>query len=39
VAQELGETSLMFPVHPTLSSQDMADMVAAIVSVVQSVQT
>ena len=38
VARELGDTSLMFPVHPTLSAQDMAQMGAAIVSAVQSAQ-
>ena len=30
VARELGETSLMFLVHPTLSEQDMSDTVAAL---------
>ena len=30
VAQELGETALMFPVHPTLSGQDMEDTVVAV---------
>ncbi len=30
VAQELGETSLMFQVHPTLSPEDMHDTVAAV---------
>jgi hypothetical protein len=30
VAKELGETSLMFPVHPTLSVEEMAEMVAAV---------
>ncbi len=30
VARELGETSLMFLVHPTLSDQDCADTVAAV---------
>jgi len=30
VAKELGETSLMFPVHPTLSIEEMAEMVTAI---------
>jgi len=29
VAKELGETALMFPVHPTLSELDMEDMAAA----------
>ena len=29
VAKELGETSLMFVVHPTLSEQDMLDMCCA----------
>jgi len=30
VARELGETSLMFMVHPTLSVADMQDVVAAV---------
>ena len=30
VAKELGETSLMFLIHPTLSEQDMLDTVAAV---------
>ncbi|HCG98528.1 MAG TPA: aminotransferase, partial [Actinobacteria bacterium] len=30
VAKELGETSLMFLVHPTLSEEDMADTCAAV---------
>src|SRR5208282_5318967 len=30
VARELGETSLMFLVHPTLSDEDMQDTVAAV---------
>jgi hypothetical protein len=30
VAQELGETSLMFVVHPTLSEQDMLDICCAV---------
>lgn len=30
MAKELGETSLMFLVHPTLSEQDMLDTVAAV---------
>ena len=30
VARELGETSLMFLVHPTLSDEDMMDCCAAI---------
>lgn len=30
VATELGETSLMFQVHPTLSSEDMRDMAGAV---------
>jgi dTDP-4-amino-4,6-dideoxygalactose transaminase len=30
VAKELGETSLMFLVHPTLSSENIADTVSAI---------
>jgi len=33
VAQELGETSLMFMVHPTLSEQDMHDTGKAVVKV------
>jgi dTDP-4-amino-4,6-dideoxygalactose transaminase len=28
-ARQLGETSIMLPVHPTLGSKDMQDMVAA----------
>ena len=30
VAKELGETSLMFMVHPTLSVDDMEDVVRAV---------
>jgi hypothetical protein len=30
VAKELGETSLMFLVHPTLSEDDMNNMVKAV---------
>jgi dTDP-4-amino-4,6-dideoxygalactose transaminase len=30
VAKELGETSLVFVVHPTLSEQDMLDMCCAV---------
>jgi len=30
VARELGETSLMFMVHPTLSADDMEDVVRAM---------
>ena len=30
MARELGETSLMFMVHPTLSAADMQDAVAAV---------
>jgi hypothetical protein len=30
VARELGETSLMFPVHPTLSVEEMAEMVSSV---------
>jgi dTDP-4-amino-4,6-dideoxygalactose transaminase len=30
VARELGETSLMFMVHPTLSVDDMEDVVRAM---------
>jgi dTDP-4-amino-4,6-dideoxygalactose transaminase len=33
VARELGETSLMFLVHPTLSAQDMEDICAAVAKV------
>lgn len=29
-AKELGETSLMFPVHPTLSVEEMAEMITAV---------
>lgn len=35
VARELGETSLMFLVHPTLSQQNMHDTVAAVRSVMK----
>jgi dTDP-4-amino-4,6-dideoxygalactose transaminase len=38
VAHELGDTSLMFLVHPTLSPEDMAQMAAIIVAVVRSAQ-
>ena len=30
VARELGETSLMFKVHPTLSIEDMDDVVEGV---------
>jgi dTDP-4-amino-4,6-dideoxygalactose transaminase len=30
VAEELGETAIMFLVHPTLSENDMRDMVKAV---------
>jgi dTDP-4-amino-4,6-dideoxygalactose transaminase len=33
VARELGETSLMFPVHPTLCASDMDDVVRALTKV------
>jgi hypothetical protein len=33
IARELGETSLMFLVHPTLSKQDMRDTVNAVAKV------
>ena len=35
VAKELGETSLMFMVHPTLSADDMEDVVRAVVKVMR----
>ncbi len=35
VAKELGETSLMFLIHPTLSDQDMHDTVAAVSKVMR----
>ncbi len=35
VAKELGETSLMFMVHPTLSVGDMEDVVRAVVKVMR----
>lgn len=35
VARELGETSLMFKVHPTLSERDLADTCAAVTKVMQ----
>lgn len=38
VARELGDTSLMFPVHPTLSPEDMVQMAEAIDAAVQSAQ-
>jgi hypothetical protein len=36
VARELGETSLMFKVHPTLSETDLADTCLAVSKVMQS---
>jgi dTDP-4-amino-4,6-dideoxygalactose transaminase len=36
VAQELGKTSLMFLVHPTLSDQDIDDTIAAVRKVMHS---
>jgi dTDP-4-amino-4,6-dideoxygalactose transaminase len=36
VARELGETSLMFKVHPTLSERDLADTCLAVSKVMQS---
>ena len=36
VARELGENSLMFVVHPTLSEQDMYDTVAAVFKVMMN---
>ena len=35
VARELGETSLMFQVHPTLSQKDLADTAKAVAKVMQ----
>jgi len=35
VARELGETSLMFKVHPTVSERDLADTCAAVSKVMQ----
>ena len=35
VARELGETSLMFKVHPTLAERDLADTCAAVTKVMQ----
>ncbi len=35
VAQELGETSLMFLVHPTLSEADIQDTVSAMRKVME----
>ncbi len=35
VAKELGETSIMLPIHPTLDASDVDDMVAAIRKVTQ----
>jgi len=37
VARDLGETSLMFMVHPTLSVDDMEDMVRAVKKVMEKV--
>ena len=39
VAQELGETSLMFLVHPTLSENDMLDTCAAVAKVMGEAAT
>jgi dTDP-4-amino-4,6-dideoxygalactose transaminase len=39
VAQELGETSLMFLVHPTLSGNDMLDTSAAVAKVMREAAT
>jgi dTDP-4-amino-4,6-dideoxygalactose transaminase len=36
VARELGETSLMFLVHPSLSEDDMRNTVAAVAKVMES---
>jgi hypothetical protein len=36
VARQLGETSLMFLVHPTLSEQDMLDTALAVEKVLKS---
>jgi hypothetical protein len=36
VARELGETSLMFPVHPTLREEDMLDTCAAVEKVMRA---
>jgi dTDP-4-amino-4,6-dideoxygalactose transaminase len=36
VVRELGETSLMFKVHPTLSERDLADTCLAVSKVMQS---
>jgi dTDP-4-amino-4,6-dideoxygalactose transaminase len=36
VARELGETSLMFLVHPTLSDHDIDDTIAAVTKVMES---
>ncbi len=36
VARELGETSLMFPVHPTMQLSDMADVMKAVLKVFQA---
>jgi dTDP-4-amino-4,6-dideoxygalactose transaminase len=35
VARELGETSLMFKVHPTLTERDLADTCMAVSKVMQ----
>ncbi len=39
VAQSLGQTSLMFMVHPTLGDEDMADTVAAVGKVMREAAT
>ena len=37
-ARELGDTSLMFPVHPTLTEADMQRMLAAIRQILRQMQ-
>ncbi|MGB5569506.1 MAG: aminotransferase, partial [Sedimenticolaceae bacterium] len=38
VARELGDTSLMFPVHPTMTADDMVHIANAIEYVMQQAQ-
>jgi len=35
-AKELGETSLVFPVHPSLTSVDMKNMISVVVDVIRA---
>ncbi|MDH4056692.1 MAG: aminotransferase, partial [Gammaproteobacteria bacterium] len=36
VARALGETSIMLPVHPTLSRADMEDIITAVCKVMRN---